>query len=130
MDAVVVIMLIAVTVTSALVMLVAITFWVREVLRSRDGETDQRLGEPSPVDVRAVPMMVLTAVVLVGVQYLRGEPLSFRDTAFAALFVGFTLSAAWYLLARRSLPSETARVQKLSALAAAGFGGLWGLAAG
>ncbi|UOY03039.1 hypothetical protein [Blastococcus sp. PRF04-17] len=129
MDAVVVIALVAVTATSAVVMVVAMALWIREVLRSRDGETDRRLGEPSPVDLRAVPMMAVTAGVLLGVQYMRGARLSYGESAFAALFAGFALSAAWYLLARRSRSAETGRVQGVSALAAAGFGALWGLAA-
>jgi hypothetical protein len=130
MQAVVVFTLVTVTAVSAVVMAVAVTLWLRDVIRSRDGHTDERLGEPSPLDVRAVPLMVLAAVVLAGVQSLRGVPVSFRDTAFAALFMGFALSAAWYLLARRSpeLP-HGGRALGISAVVAAGFGALWGLAA-
>jgi hypothetical protein len=130
MEAVVVLTLVAVTAVSTVVMVVAVGLWLRDVIRSREGQTDERLGEPSPLDVRAVPLMVLAAVVLAGVQSLRGVPVSFRDTAFAGLFMGFALSAAWYLLARRlpALPHET-RAFGVSAVVAAGFGVLWGLAA-
>jgi hypothetical protein len=130
MEAVVVLGLVAVTAGSAVVMVVAVGLWLRDVIRSRDGQTDERLGEPSPLDVRAVPLMVLAAVVLAGVQSLRGVPVSFQDTTFAALFLGFGLSAAWYLLARRSPGlSHGTRAFGVSAVVAAGFGALWGLAA-
>jgi hypothetical protein len=130
MKAVVVLTLVAVTAFSTVVMVVAVGLWLRDVIRSRDGQTDERLGVPSPLDVRAVPLMVLAAVVLAGVQSLRGVRVSFQDTAFAALFMGFALSAAWYLLARRSptLPHGS-RALGISAVFAAGFGALWGLAA-
>jgi hypothetical protein len=128
MEAVVVALLVAATAVSIVVIAVAVGLWLRAVLRSTDGRTDERLGEPSPVDARAVPFMVLAAVVLLGVRVLRGLPPSFRDTAFAALFLGFTVSAAWYLLGRRGRPSRTARIQGVSALTAAGVGALWGLA--
>jgi hypothetical protein len=130
MEAVVVLSLVVVTAVSTVVMVVAVGVWLRDVIRSRDGQTDERLGEPSPLDVRAVPLMVLAALVVAGVQSLRGVPVSFQDTAFAALFMGFALSAAWYLLARRSpaLPHGT-RALGVSAVGAAGFGALWGLAA-
>jgi hypothetical protein len=130
MEAVLVLTLVAVTAVSTVVMVVAVGLWLRDVIRSRDGQTDHRLGEPSPLDVRAVPLMVLAAVVLAGVQSLRGVRVSFQDTAFAALFMGFALSAAWYLLARRSptLPRGS-RALGISAVFAAGFGALWGLAA-
>jgi len=129
MQAVVVLTLVAVTAISAVVMVVAVGLWLRDVLRSRDGQTDERVGEPNPLDVRAVPLMALAAVILAGVQSLRGVPVSFQDTAFAALFMGFALSAAWYLLARRSPPlPHGSRVLGISTVVAAGFGALWGLA--
>ena len=130
MQAVIVLTVITVTAVSTVVMVVAVALWLRDVIRSRDGQTDERLGSPSPLDVRAMPLMVLAAVVMAGVQSLRGVRFSFQDTAFSALFMGFAFSAAWYLLARRSpeLPHGS-RAVGLWAVVAAGFGALWGLAA-
>jgi hypothetical protein len=129
MDALIIITWIVIALSGSVIMVVAVTLWLREVLRSRDGATDERLGEPSPVDGRAVPFMVLAGVVSLGVLYIRGEPLLFRNAAFAAVFIGFALSAGWYLLARRSpvLPKSSG-VQALSTVVAACFGALSGLA--
>lgn len=67
--------------------------------------------------------MLLAAVVLIAVRHLRHEQITLTGTAFPAVFIGFALSAAWYLQERR-LPeaSHGTCAVSLSALAATLFG--------
>lgn len=128
MEALVLVAWSAMAFAGSLIISAAVFLWLRDVLRSKDGETDGRMGEPSPVDERAVPWMALTAAVTFGVVYLRQVPASFGTVVFPAVFAGFALSAGWYLMARRSPEEGRARVQLGSGAIAAGFGALSGLA--
>ncbi len=108
------------TVSSIVVMTVAMALWLRDVVRGEDDDAH----EPSPLDTRAVPFMLMTVVVLAGVRLSRGQPLSFIETVFPEAFIGFALSAGWYLLARRSPEAHTKQIGRASAAVAVSFGAL------
>lgn len=111
----------AMTVSGMVVMGIAIALWLPDVIRGEDDDAN----EPSPVDKRAAPFMLLTALVLAGVRLSRSQPLSFSDTVFAAAFIGFALSAGWYLLARRSPQGHSSKqIKRASAAVAVTFGTL------
>jgi hypothetical protein len=112
-------------VSSAMVIAVALGYWLRDVRRNQD--TDG--VEPSPVSERAALYMLLAGVVFIGTRLARGQSLPFGFIAFAAVFIGFGLSACWYLLARRATDGPSAsRVAMFSGGVAASFGALSALA--
>jgi len=111
----------AMALVSMAVTAVAVGLWTRDVLREQD--TDG--VEPSPVSARSVPYILLAGCVFIGTRLFRGEPLSFNEVGFAAMFIGFTCSAGWYLLARRGTEVAVGgSVAKLSAVVAASYGAL------
>ena len=114
----------AMALVTTLVITVALALWVRDLVRDRglDGP------EPSPISERVVPFMLLSALVLAAVRLLQGDPVSFTDTVFPAVFIGFGLSAGWYLLDVRSSGLRPRTVDQWSVAIAASFGVLSGLA--
>lgn len=129
MRAVVLLLWSTMTLASCVVMSVAVLAWVREVLRGTD--RDER--EPSPVNERVAPFMVVAALAVAAVRLLRDEPFAFLDTVFPAVFIGFALSCAWYLLARRDGADEPQRrgtVDAVSLAVAGAFGALSAVASG
>lgn len=107
--------------SSIAVTALAVGLWTRDVLRDED--TDG--VEPSPVSKRSATYILLAGSVFIGIRLIRGEPLSFNAMGFTAMFIGFALSAGWYLLARTGAewPSRS-KIDKLSAVVAACFGAL------
>jgi len=106
---------------SVAVTAVAVGLWLRDVLRERD--TDG--VEPSPLSKRSAIYSVLAGCVFIAIRLARGESLSFFFAGFTAVFIGFALSAGWYLLARKATDGPSRReVDNLSAVVAASFGAL------
>ena len=103
------------------VITVALGYWLREVLGNQD--TDG--VEPSPVSQRSALYTLLAGFAFIGTRLARGESLPFSYIGFTATFIGFTLSAAWYLIARRANhgPSRST-VATFSGVIAASFGAL------
>ena len=120
MEAIVVVSWSAMAVGSAAVITVALVYWLRDVLGNRDIEG----VEPSPVSERSA-LYTLLAGFVIGTRLARGESLRFGYLGFAAAFIGFALSAGWYLLARRSTDGPSpSTVATFSAVVAAFFGAL------
>lgn len=121
MDTLLIVSWSAMVISSVAVTAVAMGLWLRDVLREQD--TDD--VEPSPLSKRSAIYSLIAGCVFVGIRLARGEPLSFFFAGFTAMFIGFALSAGWYLLARRATkqPSRS-EVDKFSAVVAASFGGL------
>ena len=121
MEAIVVVSWSAMAVSSAAVITVALVYWLRDVLGNQD--TDG--VEPSPVSERSALYTLLAGFVFIGTRLARGESLPFGYLGFTAAFIGFTLSAGWYLLARRSTEGPSpSTVATFSAVVAAFFGAL------
>ena len=100
---------------------VALVYWLNDVRRNKD--TDG--VEPSPVSDRSALYMLLAGCVFVGTRLVRGESLPFGFIVFVAVFIGFGISAGWYLLARRASDGPSpSRVAMFSAGVAAAFGAL------
>jgi hypothetical protein len=118
MEALLVVSWCAMAISSAAVTAVAIGLWLRDVLRERD--TDG--VEPSPVSERSALYMLLAGCVFMGTRFARGESLSFGEAAFTAVFIGFALSAGWYLLTRGTEGPSRSKVDEFSAVVAASFG--------
>jgi drug/metabolite transporter (DMT)-like permease len=111
----------AMVISSIAVTAVAMGLWFRDVLRERD--TDG--VEPSPLSKRSAIYSVLALSVFIGIRLARGESVSVLFAGFTAVFIGFALSASWYLLQRRATDTPSPRqVDKLSAIVAASFGAL------
>ena len=111
----------AMVVSSVVVTAVAVGLWLRDVLRERD--TDG--VEPSPLSKRSAIYSLLAGCVFIGIRLTRGESVSFLFAGFTAVFIGFALSAGWYLLDRRATGARSRRqVDTLSAVVAASFGAL------
>jgi hypothetical protein len=106
------------------VVVVALVPWLRAILRDEDDAPGA--GEPSPVDLRALPYVLLTASSVAAVRELRQVPWSVADVVLPAAVLGFGISAAWYLLRRRDAEAPT--WWPLAVVVALVFGGLWGLA--
>ena len=111
----------AIALGSMAVTAVAVGLWARDLLREQD--TDG--FEPSPVSARSVPYTLLAGGVFIGIRLIRGEPLSFSEMGFTAVFIGFACSAGWYLLARggTEAPSRS-KVNRFSVVVAASYGAL------
>jgi len=121
MHSIVVVSWSAMAISSAAVIAVALGCWLRDVRRNQD--TDG--VEPSPVSERSALYMLLAGSVFIGTRLARGESLPFGFIGFAAAFIGFGLSAGWYLLARRASDGPSpGRVAMFSAGVAASFGAL------
>ena len=107
--------------SSMAVTAVAVGLWARDVLRDQD--TDG--VEPAPVSRRSISYILLAGSVFIGTRLVSGEPLIFNAMGFTAMYIGFALSAGWYLLALRGDegPSRSI-VDKFSAVVAASFGAL------
>lgn len=102
---------------------VAMIYWLTENIRGRafDGP------EPSPVDKTTVPYMAMTSLAIAAVRWARSQPLDLVETAFFGLVMGFSVSAATYLVARRKPGAyRGARLWGASFVALC-FGGLTGL---
>lgn len=112
---------VAMAMSSAAVAAVGVGLWFRDVLRHQD--TDD--VEPNPVTRRAGIYMLLAGGVFVGIRLVRGEPLTFTQVGFIAVYVGFALVAGWYLLKRRGTGGPSRRkVDMFSAVIAVSFGAL------
>jgi len=108
-------------VSTCAVIAVAMGLWVRDVVRERD--TDG--VEPAPVSARSAIFSLLALGAFVGVRLARGESVPLLFAALTAMFIGFALSASWYLLERRKTSApRRGQVDKLSAVVAASFGAL------
>jgi hypothetical protein len=124
-DTVVLVLWAAIAVPSMVLMLMAGVTALQDARRG----TDRGVDDPSPVSRRNAPYIGLAAAAVALVRYLRDEPLGFRDMVFAGGFIGFALSAGWYLAARRSPALAAGRRQAVvSAVVALCFGVLSGLA--
>jgi hypothetical protein len=117
---------VAVVLTAVLVVVVGVALvpWLRNVLRDEDGGAAST--EPSPVDLRTLPYVLLTAVSVAAVRELRGADWSWTDAVLPAALLGFAVSSAWYLRRRRD--PEAWSHWPLAALAAVVLGTAWGLA--
>ena len=129
MESLVVVSWIVMATVSAAVIAVALGLWIRDIRRHKDIDGVDIDGvEPSPFSDRAALYMLLALLVSVGTRLARGESPSFVFSAFAAVFIGFGLSASWYLLARRATGGPSPRtVATYSVVIAACFGVLSGL---
>jgi hypothetical protein len=104
------------------VVLVALVPWLRTVLRDEGDAPDDR--EPSPVDLRTLPYVLVTAASVAVVRELRTVPWSLLDALLPSVLLGFGVSAAWYLLRQRGVERTTWPVALTAAVT---FGALWGL---
>ena len=113
----------AMVVASAGLIATALAVWLRDLACDR-----HRGQEPSPVNERVAPFMLLTALLYSGVRWASGESLTFVEAVFPAAFIGFALSSVCYLDQRLGWGLSTRRLDLLGLAVAGAFGSLWGLA--